>query len=305
MARKQDTVRACPLPGNFGARVEGPRLDEPISASMLCQLVDLLLRHRFIVIPGQNLTNDQYVAFGRRWGDPVLLIARNNRLDSHPEMIRQGNSASTPEYVRNVANHWHCDSSYEEATATFTMLYGIESPDEGGETLFADLVGAYEALPAGDRERCDQLIVQHATSAATALPDEHISDRTKMPDEIRRNVVQLDPVTHPLVRHHPVNGRRALYGLGGSCYGIEGMAQDEGGEFLLDMRRYVTQDRFRRNYKLMPGDVLIWDNFSVMHRATPIDFTDEPGRRRLNYRISLKGVPGEYRASSEEAYRDR
>lgn len=294
MSTREVTLAATSLPGPFGARVEGLHLDAPVSAEVLHDLVELVLRHRFLVIPGQILSNDQYVAFGKRWGEPVILIARNNRLESHPEMIRQGNSAATPEYVRNVANHWHCDSSYEAVTATFTMLYGVESPDEGGETLFANLVAAYEALPPAERDRCDRMTVQHATSAATTLPDEHIADRSKIPDEIRRNVVQLDPVTHPLVRQHPVNGRKALYGLGGSCYGIEGMDPEEGGKFLLDMRRYVTQERFRGTYKLMPGDVLIWDNFSVMHRATPIEFTDEPGRRRLNYRISLKGVPAEY-----------
>jgi len=287
-------ITAEPLGGAFGVRVTGADLSRPLSPGQLTHLVNLLLEHRVVILPGQSLTNDEYVAFGRRWGDPVILIARNNRLESHPEMIRQGNGTATPEYVRNVASHWHCDSSYEEQVATFTMLYGVESPDEGGETLFADLVAAYDSLPADRRAALDGLTVRHATSAATPLPDEHISDRTKMPDEIRRSVVMLDPVTHPLVNRHPLTGRKALYGLGGSCYGIEGLPEAEGAELLLDLRRYVTQERFRAAYKLMPGDVMIWDNFSVIHRATPIAFSDEPGERRLNYRISLKGRPADY-----------
>lgn len=282
------------LPGALGVKIAGVELDPPISAKTLRDLVDCVTEHGFLVLPGQSLSNDQYVAFGKRWGDPVFLIAKNNRLGSHPEMIRQSNSAATPGFVRNVANHWHCDSSYEEKVATFTMLLGVEAPDDGGETLFADLAAAWDALSPEDQARYEGMRVMHATSAATPMADEYIVDQASIPEEIKRDVVVLDPVTHPLVQTHPITGRKALYGLGGSAYGIEGLDPAEGSELILKLRRYATQERFRSSYKLMPGDVLIWDNFRVMHRATPIEFTDEPGRRRLNYRISVKGVPAEY-----------
>jgi alpha-ketoglutarate-dependent taurine dioxygenase len=171
------------------------------------------------------------------------------------------------------------------------MLYGVESPEAMGDTLFADLAAAYEALSVAERVYYDGLSVRHATSAATPLIDEHIADLSKMPDDLRSNVVFLDPVEHPLVQIHPLTGKKALYGLGGSCYGIAGMNEAEGAQLLLKLRRYAVQDRFCSSYKLMPGDVLIWDNLSVMHRATPIEYTDEPHQRRLNYRISVKGHP--------------
>ena len=257
----------------------------------LNRLLEALLEHRFVLLPGQHLSNDQYVAFGKRWGRPVMLIARRNTLESHPEMIAQSNREATPIFVRNVANHWHCDSSYEAETAVFTMLYGVEAPDVGGETLFADLVAAYDELPAEKKAHYETLSVKHATSAATPLPDEYISDPASLPEEFRKSVTVPDPVTHPLVRAHPVSGRKALYGLGGSAYGIEGWPDEEGNAFVMELRHYATQERFRSACKLMPRDVLIWDNFSTMHRATPIDYSDAPGERRLNYRISLKGVP--------------
>ncbi len=283
-------MELCGRGQHFGARISGIDANAASDAD-LASVMEALLANRFVVLPGQQLDNDGYVGFGRRWGQPVILIARNNRLESHPEMIIQGNRAATPEYVRNVANHWHCDSSYEEVPATFTMLYGVEAPREGGETLFADLVAAYEALSEDRRLAYDGMTVLHKTSGATPLPDEHISDRSKIPPEIAANVTFLPPVTQPLVAAHPVNGRKALYGLGGSAYGIEGMDPDEGAALILDLRRYAAQDRFVSRYKLMPGDLMIWDNFSVMHRATPIEYTDEPGHTRLNYRISVKGVP--------------
>ncbi|WP_340315845.1 TauD/TfdA dioxygenase family protein [Rhizorhabdus argentea] len=279
------------LPGNFGTSVPCEVPCHALPDADLRALHNLLTEHRFVVIPGQQLNNDQYVEFAGRWGRPLLLIAKKNQLASHPEMIVQGNSAATPDYVRNVACNWHCDSSYEEDVATCTMLYGVETPNEGGDTLFADLVAAYDALSGEKQALYDTLTVKHATSAATPLPDEHIPDRSKIPPEIAATVTFLDPVSHPLVRINPYSGRKALYGLGGSPYAIEGMSDAEGAELILELRRYAIQDRFRSAYKLMPGDLLIWDNLSVMHRATPIEFTDEPGKRRLNYRISLKGPP--------------
>lgn len=278
------------LPVPFGARVDGVKAQQA-DRMQRRQLLDALLRHRFIVLHDQQLTHDEYIAFARHWGRPVQLIARKNTLEQHPEMIVQSNREATPEYLRNVANHWHCDSSYEAEVATFTMLYGVEAPEQQGETWFADLVAAYEALPAAERARYDSLQVNHATSAATPLPDERIMHPRELPEEIRSTVVHLDPVIHPLVQAHPVNGRKALYGLGGSCYGIVGMPEEEAHTLLSKLRRYVTQERFCSQHKLMPGEVMIWDNCSVLHRATPIEYSDAPGQRRLNYRISLKGLP--------------
>jgi len=278
------------LQSNFGARINGCDLRNADDAT-LREILDALLQHRFVVIPGQQLENAEYVAFARRWGRPVHLIARRNVREDFPEMIVQSNPGGTPAFRQNVANHWHCDSSYEEEFATTTMLLGVESPEDGGETLFADLAGAYAALPAEDQERYRRMTVRHGTSKATMLPDESNSSYDQMPPEIQKDIVVLDDTTHPLVVDHPLANRRAFYGLGGSCYGIVGMNEAEGAQLLLGLRRYVTQDRFKAACKLMPGDVLIWNNVSVMHRATPIEYSDEPGRRRLNYRVSLKGKP--------------
>jgi len=279
------------LPGHFGASIGGLDVRRTDDDDMrdLCEALHL---HRFIVLPGQQLSNDDYVGFARRWGRPIQLIARRNVLDEHPEIIVQSNKAATPAFLRNVANHWHCDSSYEEEAASVTMLYGIESPERDGTTRFADLVAAYDDLPKADRRRYDTLRTRHATAAAEMLPDEHITRPEDVPDEIRRTIVRLDPVTHPLVQVHPLDGRKALYGLGGSAFAVEGLSTEEGRALILDLRRHATQPRFCADYKLMPGDILIWDNLSVMHHATPIDYSDAPGCRRLNYRISLKGQPG-------------
>jgi taurine dioxygenase len=280
------------LPGNFGVKLHGIDIGAAVSEELQRTIFRLLVGHRFVVLPGQSLDHDSYAAFGRRWGRPVLLISEKNRTATHPEIIRQGNAEATPAFLRNIANHWHCDSSYEEEVAVTTMLYGVQAPEHGGETLFADLVAAYEALPQEQRHESDRYQVRHATSAAIPLPDETIVRPDDLPDEYRKTVKPPAPVLHPLVQHHPVNGRKALYGLGGSAYGIEGLPDEEGSALLLALRRHAAQPQFCASYKLLPNDVLIWDNYSVMHRATPIAYSDRPGERRENYRISLKGLPG-------------
>ena len=281
------------LAGAFGARISGIDLAAD-GEDRTRALYDLLLEHRFIVIPDQQLTFDLYAALGHRWGRPVLLISEKNRVGSHPEIIRQSNAESTPIFVRNVASHWHCDSSYEAEVPAATLLYGVQAPAHGGETLFADLVAAYRALPDAKRRELDELQVWHGVSAATALEGEVIVKPEDLPLEARKTVKSSGPVLHPLVQRHPANGRKALYGLGGSPYAVAHMPEEEGARLLLDLRRHATQAEYCSRYKLMPGDVLIWDNYSVMHRATPIDYSDQPGARRENYRISVKGLPGGY-----------
>ena len=278
------------LPGPFGLCMTGTDIGK-LSPSALRGMADSLFSHRILVLPGQELTSDDYVRFGRLWGDPVLLIDQKSRLGSHPEIIVQSNATKVAPAIRNVAAHWHCDSSYEEIPATITMLYGEKAPLLGGETLFCDLVGAYEALPLDLRDRIDGLSLRHAVGAARAADDEYLIPFDTVPQEVRKGVTIPDPVVPPLVRTHPVTGRKGLYGLGGTPFAVVGMAEQEGAALIADLKRHATQPRFVQSYKLMPNDILIWDNFSVMHRATMIKYSDEPAEARLNYRISLKGLP--------------
>jgi alpha-ketoglutarate-dependent taurine dioxygenase len=278
------------LPGAFGYVIEGMDL-KYVTDKTLAHLGRLLFTHRILVLRGQNLEPTEYVAFGRRWGEPVLLIAKKNRLATHPEMIVQSNSCSVPPVIRNNAAHWHCDSAYEETPATVTMLLGVIAPDQGGETQFCDLVAAYEALPETMKQRIAGLEVRHCAGGGVAHGDEHLLRREDVPDEINANVVQLDPALHPLVRIHPVTGKAALYALGGTPFEIVGMDNDEALQLIAELKRHATQQPFRQDYRLMPGDLLLWDNFSVMHRASLIEYSDEIGKSRLNYRISVRGLP--------------
>lgn len=279
-----------PMSGPFGARVTDVDLRD-IDDARFGELARLLFANRILVVSGQTLTHADYVAFGRRWGTPIEFLARKNTLADFPEMIVQSNSGATPGILKNNASHWHCDSSYEPVPATVTMLLGVESPARGGDTLFADLVGAHAALPDATKARIDDLTALHMPGRSRLAEGEDMVRYDTMTPELRQNADRWGPVAHPIVRTHPVLQARSLYGLGGTPYEIPGLEAEEGAALIAQLKAHATQSRFVQRYKLMPGDVLLWDNFGVMHRATPIDYSDEAASRRLNYRISVKGLP--------------
>jgi taurine dioxygenase len=246
-------------------------------------MIDLLYENQILVIKKQSLKDADYVRFAHHWGKPLQFFAASRTRDDFPEMIKQDNAADTPINLRDGAGHWHSDSTYEEIPASVTMLYGVEAPDQGGETLVANTVLAYAALPEAMKATIDGLVGLHCLSGAPAMDGEHF---VYVPEEIARLGVQR----HPLVMRHPVTGARALF-LSGSAFGIDGMGKADARALINELRTHATRPEFTTSYKVIPGDIFLWDNFATMHRATPIGYSDEDGKRRLLYRISTKGLP--------------
>ncbi len=280
-----------PIPGPFGAEITGVDLAAEKGPGVVKRLAELLYTHRVLAIHDQQLTPEAYVQFGRQWGRPTLLIAKDNRRADYPEMITITNSTTVPEYSRDYAVHWHNDSSYEEVEASVTMLCAEEAPDHGGETLLADGAAAYSALPPDVQERIRPMMVLHAVGRGKPMQNEVIHDPRELPEEKRKKIILEAPVRHPLVARHPVTGTLSLYGLGGSAFGIEGLSEGEAQRLLSELKQHAISKPFRQTYKIRKGDVFLWDNYLVMHSASPLEYSDEPGKRRILYRISVKGLP--------------
>ena len=276
-------MRVTPLPGPFGVAVDDLDLSQDMSDATIRRLIDLLHEHQILAIKGQNLSNEDYVRFGYKWGKPLAFAMQNHRRDDHPEMIRITNKAATPERYRDGAQFWHCDSTYEEVPASVTMLYGVEAPKEGGETLLASTSLAYDALDPAMKARIDGMTGLHCLGGSPALPGEKIPF---VAEETARHGIQK----HPLVMRHPVTGRKSIF-TSGSAFGAEGLEKDEGRPLIDTLRRHITQPQFTTSYKIEVGDIFLWDNFQTLHSATPIEYSDEDGKRRLLYRISTKGLP--------------
>ena len=271
---------ARPLAGNFGVEVPdiglGRLSDANLEGLLLC-----LYRNRFVVLRTGGLTKAQYVAFARRVGEPIRL----SRDAEHPEIANITNIGVDTRTVPKGAAHWHTDQSFRETVASVTMLYSVQAPDRGGETWFCDMAGAYAALPEALRERIEGLIVEHRHGVSVAArPGDHVPIP---PAGWNKNAT----AHHPLVRRHPVTGEKTLYAPTGTSQGIKDMPQDEATALLKALCDHAFQDRFLARHAHRPSDLVMWDNPTVMHRATPIGAATGAGDTRLIHRISLRGPP--------------
>jgi taurine dioxygenase len=183
--------------------------------------------------------------------------------------------------LADAGTYFHTDYSYLQVPARATMLYSIEVPKAGGNTLFANQYAAYDDLPDAMKRRIDGLIGIH-----------HYGNR-KVADEMSRvaaspltaeQKAKMPLITHPLVRPHPVTGRRALYAVSGSSYGIVGMPEDEAVALLDELAAHATQPKYVYSLSYRVDDVVIWDNASLLHSATLTD-PDDP---RTLWRITIK-----------------
>jgi taurine dioxygenase len=287
MADARPTIE--PLDAPFGAVARGVDLSRGIDPEHLRVLVDALHAHRVLIIPGQALTEDQYFAFGAQWGRPYPHFMDHLRMPGYPAMMAIGNTLDKDRDpgVRNGAAYWHTDQAYEVEPCSATMLYAVEVPERGGETMVADLVAAWEALSPAEQAELEGLRAIHVYGGAAGRDGEQHAVPLTDPGQAAR----VPAVTQPIVRAHPATGRKSLFAVAGTAVGIEGMPAAEGGALLRRLKAHATQDRFVLRYRYAVGDVAIWDNAQTLHSAVPIDFAESAPQRRLLWRISVKGLP--------------
>ncbi|MEP7349446.1 MAG: TauD/TfdA family dioxygenase [Sphingorhabdus sp.] len=279
------------LDGPFGARITGAAPGS-ISDGVAKELVDALFEHRVLLVEGgEDLPKADYASFGRLFGKPLEFFMADHLDNAFPELIWISNSPDVPLSQRDGAGFWHTDGSYEHLPATVTMLYGVEVPDQGGETKFIDTAAAYDALDDAMKAQIDGLQVWHGLVRDTRTEEE--VERVKL-DPVFAEKQAREQFSHPMVLPHPVTGRKTLYSPSGSPFGVVGMEEAEGRALLDTIKAHCLQPQFRNTIKCGRGDILIWDNLSTMHSATPTEYTLEDGKRRALMRISTTGLPPAY-----------
>ena len=202
-----------------------------------------------------------------------ILVLSNVRRDGRPIGLADGGT------------YFHTDYSYLEQPARATMLHSITVPSKGGETLFADQRAAYDDLPEATKRRIDGLVVRHHYGNRDDLDTRSRTVASLLTDAQEQ---RLRWVRHPLVMTHPVTGRKALYAVSGSSFGIDGMPDDEGLALLDELKAHALQPKYRLAVAYGVGDVVIWDNLSMLHSATLTD-PDDP---RTLWRITVKPPGG-------------
>ncbi|HEX5612599.1 MAG TPA: TauD/TfdA family dioxygenase [Burkholderiales bacterium] len=276
------TTRA--LSPAFGLEAHGFDLSEPLSEEQFRDIEATFFAGQVLVFRAQYLTAPQFLAFARRFGPPEPHVIDQFHHPEHADILILSNRRKAngePAGLADAGTYFHTDYSYLEVPARCTTLYSIEVPETGGDTLFANQYAAYDDLPEATKRRIDPLVALHHYGNRDELDERSRSVASVLNEEQK---LKVRWVRHPLVRRHPVTGRKALYAVSGSSFGIEGMAEAEALALLGELKQHATRSRYQLRLQYGVGDVVLWDNASLLHSATLTD-PDDP---RTLWRITIK-----------------
>jgi alpha-ketoglutarate-dependent taurine dioxygenase len=263
-----------PLSPAGGAEIIGVDLARPLTAQAREQIYSALHEHQFLVFPGQALSREQQYEFTARFGE----VERHGggqpgkRQDvAHVTANLDAEGKPSDRFAKGANYRWHTDKPYYRTPPLLTTLHAVELPPQGGDTEFANTRLAYEALPEDMKRRIGGLRVVFQWEGGKR-PGYYASE--------------LPPVDHPLVRTHPATGRPALY-LGNHAMHIVGWPEADGAALFDELLRHATQPRFTHAHRWRQGDLVMWDNCCLLHRAVA---NYEMARyRRVMHRNVVKG----------------
>lgn len=256
------TLTVTPLDAPLGAEVFGIDLSRPLDDKAFAIVHQALLDHLVVVIPGLEAELRPLVGFGRRFGTlvPHILDQYHHPETSEVSIISTDSSTGAGRTTDEPAGaFWHSDLSYDANPSDISMLYSVRIPKEGGDTLFANMVAAYEALPDATRARIEGRTAVHlygyrGGGAVVGLNEDQDAGHP--------------PVSHPIVRTHRESGRKALFVNPGFTVKVEGMAEDDSDALLEDLFAHATRPEFVYRHKWRQGEIVACDNRATMHAAT-------------------------------------
>lgn len=275
---------ATPLAKPFGVEIKGLDLREPLASEIIGELERMFLAHPVLVFRDQRISRADQIRFSAYFGELDVSVNRQYHGDDFPQIHTVSNldAAGRPLPVSKLANpgnyFWHTDGSYQSNPPASSLLYGVTIPEAGGTTSFAGLYEAHDSLDDAHRSQLSALRLVHSWAQSRR----NSGSRPPTAEEIAKS----PPVTHPLVRTHPVTGHKALYlGIHGSH--IEDMDRDESSALLADLVEHATQEHRVYHHHWRVGDLVMADNRCVLHRGAP-DFAGatEP---RILHRTVIKG----------------
>jgi len=275
------TFTLKPLTPILGAEITGIDLAQPLDEPTRRALHDAWIKHAVLVIRDQKLSPAQFAAAARIFGDILEQQLKQFTLPDHPEVgtISSRDLPIVDGKLHVRGENYHTDHSNFAEPPKATTLHAINLPSFGGDTQFVDARKAFDDLPEETKKRIVALRSPHVYESSqsprkmAALSPE---ERAKVPQTVQ-----------PLVIRHPESGRAALYLNTGRMEGIEGLPPDEAFELIDQLYEHATQPRYEYRHQWKAGDMVIWDNRSVMHQANA-DY--DPSEYRYLYRIMLKGA---------------
>jgi alpha-ketoglutarate-dependent 2,4-dichlorophenoxyacetate dioxygenase len=268
----------------FGAELRGVDLTRPVTREVFVEVEAAFELHGVIVFPAQTVTDEQQLAFSRLFGllevNPNYAgakmrmrpdIADISNLDADGRVLARDDRRN----LFNLGNQlWHTDSSFKHIPAKCSLLSARELPSSGGETAFADLRSAWDALPEERKRELDGLVVEHSIFRSRSQ-----IGFADFNDEIYK---QLPPVSQALVRRHRASGRTSLY-LASHASHVVGWPVEKGRALIEELITFATQPKFVYQHHWRVGDLVMWDNRCTMHRGRPYD----DAQRRVLHRVTV------------------
>ena len=297
----RQNFKVVPMNPEVGAEIVGIDLSKPLDDETFAAVRDAYFRHSVIVFRDQKITAQQQIDFSRRFGELEIHVLKQFLHPQHPEILLISNIVEDGRNIGLVdaGRYWHSDLCYKPVPSLGSALYSIEIPrDENGkvlgDTLFASVASAYDALPDSLKQRVAGL------KALNSL--EHTFDRTRKDADIRTEQIEskdikrtqvsaeqkkLTEAVHPVIRTHPVTGRKSIYVNDSTTQKIVGVSQSESDELLGELRSRCIRQDFVYRHKWRLGDLVMWDNCSSQHQAVA-DYA-LPLRRRM-HRTTITGT---------------
>jgi taurine dioxygenase len=262
-------------------------LSRPVDDATFAELERLFHDNIVVFFRDQHVTDEQHIAFSRRLGKLEIHIVKKYLLPGHPEIllisnIRDGHGEHIG--LADAGFTWHSDTSYRRFPSRCSLLYAKEVPTQDGEplgdTVFANTIAAYDALPEAMKRRLAGKNAIHRYAMRRRIEN---SPRPKL---TAAQLAETPDIAHPIVRTHPYTGRKALYVTEGECIGIEGMPENEALDLIAELDAHCVRPEFCYRHRWQVGDLVMWDNASAMHLAI-CDYALP--QRRLMHRTTVIG----------------
>jgi taurine dioxygenase len=283
--RRTPGLTILPSGAPLGAEIVGVDLAADLDPPTFEAIEAAYNTHTVVVFRQQRLTPEHLLRFARRFGPLEISPRTQFALAGFPEILLLSNILDA--HDRPIGNAeagltWHTDLSYTATPPRGSLLYAVEVPRNAhgealGETWFVSTAAAYDALPAGLQQRLQGLRALHRAGAKQYAPGSTLADAVKA----------LPDVIHPVIRTHPVTGRKAIYVRAGECVGIVGMPEAEAVPLIQELSDFVLRPAFLYRHQWQVGDLLMWDNCCAQHRAIK-DYALP--QRRLMYRVTVNGT---------------
>jgi len=268
-----------------GAEIRGVDLTIGLDAETVAEIRSAWLEHHVVAFPDQSMTDDDLERFTMSFGgfgdDPFIAPIEGR---DHIIAVERRADETAPLFAEN----WHSDWSFQETPPAGTCLFGVTIPPTGGDTLYADQHAALDAMPDDLRSRIDGLMAVHSARGGYA-PDGTYGEADQQLDRsmaIRPSEAAMATQLHPIVREHPETGRLGIFSCVGYIIGIDGMEIDAARDLLFELYAWQTRDEFVYRHEWKQDMLVMWDNRSVLHKATG----GYDGHHRLLHRTTIAGT---------------